>query len=77
MTGEPVARHKTALTRVALSRPMATALADGLLPAGCDRSSTTAAARVTTSAIFGRSAMSSMVGTLRTGRTRSGALSDS
>src|SRR5689334_6100310 len=31
MTSEPVARHKTALTRVALSRPLATAAADGLL----------------------------------------------
>lgn len=28
---EPVARHKTAMTRAALSRPMATAAADGLL----------------------------------------------
>lgn len=34
MTVGPVARHKTALTRVALSRPMATAMADGLLPGG-------------------------------------------
>lgn len=34
MTVGPVARHKTALTRVALSRPMATAMADGLLPEG-------------------------------------------
>lgn len=31
MTEQPVARHKTALTRAALSRPMATAMADGLL----------------------------------------------
>lgn len=31
MTELPVARHKTALTRAALSRPMATAMADGLL----------------------------------------------
>lgn len=34
MTVGAVARHKTALTRVALSRPMATAMADGLLPEG-------------------------------------------
>jgi DNA phosphorothioation-associated putative methyltransferase len=34
MTVEGVARHKTALSRGALSRPMATALADGLLPRG-------------------------------------------
>jgi len=34
MTEGPVARHKTALTRVALSRPMATAMADGLLSEG-------------------------------------------
>jgi DNA phosphorothioation-associated putative methyltransferase len=34
MTAESVARHKTALTRAALSRPMATAMADGLLPEG-------------------------------------------
>jgi DNA phosphorothioation-associated putative methyltransferase len=32
VTGEPVARYKTALTRAALSRPLATALSDGLLP---------------------------------------------
>lgn len=31
MTAGPVARHKTALTRAALSRPMAMAMADGLL----------------------------------------------
>lgn len=31
MTQQTVARHKTALTRTALSRPLATALADGLL----------------------------------------------
>lgn len=31
MTGVPVARHKTALTRAGLSRPMAMAMADGLL----------------------------------------------
>lgn len=31
MTAESVARHKTALTRASLSRPMATAMADGLL----------------------------------------------
>jgi DNA phosphorothioation-associated putative methyltransferase len=34
MTAESIARHKTALTRAALSRPMATAIADGLLPEG-------------------------------------------
>lgn len=34
MNTAPVARHKTALTRVALSRPLATAAADGLLTAG-------------------------------------------
>jgi DNA phosphorothioation-associated putative methyltransferase len=34
MTVGAVARHKTALTRVALSRPLATAMADGLLPEG-------------------------------------------
>lgn len=34
MTLGAVARHKTALTRVALSRPMATAMADGVLPQG-------------------------------------------
>lgn len=34
MTEVQVARHKTALTRVSLSRPMATAVADGLLPDG-------------------------------------------
>ena len=34
MSSAPVARHKTALTRVALSRPLATAAADGLLTAG-------------------------------------------
>jgi DNA phosphorothioation-associated putative methyltransferase len=34
MIDSPVARHKTALTRVALSRPMATAMVDGLLPEG-------------------------------------------
>ncbi|HET9873192.1 MAG TPA: DNA phosphorothioation-associated putative methyltransferase [Propionibacteriaceae bacterium] len=34
MTSQPVARHKTALTRVALSRPLATALSDGLLASG-------------------------------------------
>lgn len=33
MREQSVARHKTALTRMALSRPMATALADGLIPA--------------------------------------------
>ncbi|MEQ6900784.1 DNA phosphorothioation-associated putative methyltransferase [Nocardioides sp. YIM 152588] len=33
MTGEVVARHKTALSRGSLSRPMATASADGLLAA--------------------------------------------
>jgi DNA phosphorothioation-associated putative methyltransferase len=32
MSHPPVLRHKTALTRAALSRPMAIALADGLLP---------------------------------------------
>lgn len=31
MSPQPVARHKTALTRVALSRPIAAAVADGLL----------------------------------------------
>ena len=36
MTGQGVARHKTALTRAALSRPMATAMADGLLSPGRD-----------------------------------------
>jgi DNA phosphorothioation-associated putative methyltransferase len=34
MNTGPVARHKTALTRVALSRPLATAAADGLLTTG-------------------------------------------
>jgi DNA phosphorothioation-associated putative methyltransferase len=34
MNTAPVARHKTALTRVALSRPLATAAADGLLATG-------------------------------------------
>jgi len=34
MTAESVARHKTALTRTALSRPLATAMADGLLVEG-------------------------------------------
>ncbi|WP_226355086.1 DNA phosphorothioation-associated putative methyltransferase [Pseudonocardia sp. ICBG601] len=34
MTGSRVARHKTALTRTALSRPVATALADGILGPG-------------------------------------------
>lgn len=34
MSSAPVARHKTALTRVALSRPLATAAADGLLTPG-------------------------------------------
>lgn len=34
MNTVPVARHKTALSRVALSRPMATAIADGLLAVG-------------------------------------------
>jgi DNA phosphorothioation-associated putative methyltransferase len=34
MSEEPVARHKTALTRSAISRPLATALGDGLLLAG-------------------------------------------
>ncbi|WP_377639272.1 DNA phosphorothioation-associated putative methyltransferase [Oryzobacter terrae] len=34
MSSPPVARHKTALTRVALSRPLATAAADGLLAVG-------------------------------------------
>ena len=34
MTMEAVARHKTALTRSALSRPMALAVADGLVPVG-------------------------------------------
>lgn len=32
MSTTPVTRHKTALTRDSLSRPMATAIADGLLP---------------------------------------------
>lgn len=35
MTLESVARHKTAMTRSALSRPMATAAADGLLHPDC------------------------------------------
>ena len=34
MTEQGVARFKTALTRVALSRPLSSALADGLIPAG-------------------------------------------